>query len=136
MAEIVEDATSALVRYVPAGREQDELLGLVRLGLRFKAQQAGKRPGTLSRLILSCARHAGPPYRFEQLLDQLELCAARRELNGEHASPVEKVDRTWNLITIHLPRRGRVQVSFATARNHLTTSKKILLAEFPLSAKA
>ena len=113
--------------------EQNKLLGLARLGMCFKAQHIGRRPGRLSRLVLDCARRTGPPYTFVRLLDELSLEAARRELNGERASPVEKVDRIWELVTIHLPKQGRVQVPFATVRNHLTKSKKIIKAEFPPS---
>lgn len=133
MAELFGGVTGALVRYVPKGPEQDELLGLVRMGVYFKANHIGKRPGALSRLILDCTRRAGPPYTFARLLDELSLDAARRELHGERVSPVEKVDRIWELVTIHLPRRGRVQVPFATMRNHLTRAKKIIKAEFPPS---
>lgn len=121
--------------YVPmverlSGLDQDKVLGLARLGMRFKAQHIGRRPGKLSRLVLDCARRAGPPYTFARLLDELSLEAARRELNGERASPVERVDRIWELITIHVPRQGRVQVPFGTLRNRLTTAKKIIRKEF------
>lgn len=133
VAELFGGATGALVSYVPAGADQDELLDLVRMGVYFKANHIGKRPGALSRLILDCTRRAGPPYTFARLLDELSLEAARRELHGERASPVEKVDRIWELVTIHLPKQGRVQVPFATVRNHLTTAKKIIRKEFPPS---
>ena len=125
-------ATGLLVRYVPAGPKRDELLALVRIGIKFGPQQRiGKRPGCLAQLVLDCARRAGPTYSFAQLLDQLELEAARRELHGEQASPVEKVDRVWQLATAHLPKRGRVQVPFKTLQNHLTDSKKKLRAAIP-----
>ena len=115
--------------HLPAGPERDEILGLIRLGAHFKAQQVGKRPGLLARLVLDCARRAGPPYSFAQLLDELALEAARRALHGEQASPVEKVDRVWQLATIHLPKHGGVPVPFKTLQNHLTTAKIILRAE-------
>lgn len=133
MVEYFGGATGALVSYVPAGDDQDELLGLVRMGVRFKANHIGKRPGALSRLILDCTRRAGPPYTFAGLLNELALEAARRDLHGEHASPVEKICRIWALVTIHLPKQGRVQVPFATVRNHLTAAKKTIRAEFPPS---
>lgn len=125
-------ATGLLVRYVPAGPKRDELLALVRIGIKFERQQhIGKRPGCLAQLVLDCARRAGPPYSFAQLLDQLELEAARRELHGEQASAVERIDRIWQLATVHLPRRGRVKVPFKTLQNHLTDSKKKLHTKIP-----
>ncbi len=122
-------ATGWADAHLPRGRRRDEILGLIRLGATFKAQQCGKRPGVLSVLVLDCARQAGPPYTFAKLLDQLELAAARRELHGEVANPVEKIDRIWQLVTVHLPRRGRVQVPFASLRRHLTTAKNNLRAD-------
>jgi hypothetical protein len=125
-------ATGLLVRYVPAGPKRDELLALVRIGTTFWRQwHIGKRPGCLAQLVFDCTRRAGPPYSFAQLLDQLELAAARRALHGEQASPVEKIDRIWQLATVHLPKRGRVQVPFKTLQNHLTDSKKKLRAAIP-----
>lgn len=131
MAKWSDTATGTAAHYIPAGPKRDELLGLVRIGIKFKQQHAGKRPGCLAHLVLDCARRGGPPYSFEQLLDELELEAARRELDGEGASPVEKIDRVWQLATVHTPARGRVQVPFATLRNHLTYAKKCLRAEIP-----
>jgi hypothetical protein len=121
-------ATGMAAKYLPPGAECDELLTLIRLGQRFRMNHVGKRPGALSRLICDCARRGGPPFTFEKLLGELELGAARRELHGEAASLVEKVDRVWGLATVHLPKRGRVQVPFSTLRNHLTQAKNILLA--------
>jgi hypothetical protein len=122
-------ATGYAHEHLPRGKKRDDILVAVRLGLKFKAQQCGKRPGVLSVLVLDCARQAGPPYTFAKLLDQLELAAARRELHGEVANPVEKIDRIWQLVTVHLPRRGRVQVPFASLRRHLTTAKINLRAD-------
>lgn len=120
------------MRYVPAGPRRDELLALVRIGIKFERQHhVGKRPGCLAQMVLDCARRAGPPFSFAQLLDQLELEAARRELDGEQASPVERVDRIWELVTVHLPGQGRVQKPFKTLQNHLTDSKKKLRAAIP-----
>ena len=128
MAEPFDGATGALVRFVPEGPERDEILSLIRLGEQFRAQQVGKRPGPLARLVLDCARRAGPQWSFAAVLDQLELEAARREINGERASPVEKLDRIFELVTLHM-KRGRVQVPFASLRRHLTAAKIILRAE-------
>lgn len=127
-------ATGYAHKHLPQGKRRDEVLGLVRIGLKFKSQQVGKRPGFLAKLVLDCSRRDGPPYSFARLLDELERSAACRELHGEAAGPVEKVDRIFELVTIHT-KRGRVQVPFSTVRNHLTTAKKCLLTELPLAAK-
>lgn len=122
-------ATGTLAQHF-AGEELESLRGLVRIGIQFQEQQVGKRPGALSRLILDCSRRIGKPYSFAQLLDELELEAARRNLHGEQASPVEKVDRIFELVTIHL-KQVRRQVPFGTVRNHLTKAKNILHGEIP-----
>jgi len=129
MRELPCTATGAVDYYFPPGERRDEAMLLLRLGLRFRLQQVGKRPGTLSLLVLDCARRAGPPYSFDQLLDELENEAARRNLCGEQASHVECVNRVWQLATIHLPKQGRVQKTFAVLRWHLTNAKKILKDE-------
>lgn len=126
VVEVPFTATGCAALYVPPGAKCEEILLLIRLGQRFRSQQVGKRPGTLSLLVLDCARRAGPPYSFDGLLCQLELLAVQREQEGERASPVEKVSRVWQLLTFHHPRTGRMQIPFSTLRNHLTNAKKIL----------
>jgi len=105
----------------------EELLRLALIGQRFD-QRKGKSPGQLAHLVLTCAKRAGRPYSFEQLLHELELEAARRDLYGEAASPVEKVDRVFELMTFHT-KNSREQKPFGTLRNHLTRAKKIILQE-------
>lgn len=128
MRELPCTATGAVNYYFPPGDKRDHVMGLVRLGQSFRSQQVGKRPGTLSMLVLDCARRTGPPYSFDQLLDEIELEAARRNLYGEKASPIEKIDRVWMLVTAHT-KQGRVQKTFATLRWHLTNAKKKLKHE-------
>lgn len=123
------NATGCLVRYVPEGADRDELLGLVRIGLKFDKHE-GKKPGALSKLILQCARRAGIPYTFAKLLDELEKEAARRDLYGVQVSTIEKVDRIFELVTHHT-KKGREQVTFKTIMNHLSNAKKILFSEIP-----
>lgn len=123
--------TAAL--HLPPGPERDEILRLVRIGIAFNDQHAGKKPGALHKLVLECARRGGPPYSFEQLLVELGLEAVRRDLYGECASPVEKVDRAMNLVTVHLPKQGERQIDFRIIRNHLTKAKKIIKKEIPSS---
>lgn len=98
------------------------LLHLARLGAAFASQHRGRRPGFLHRTLQDVV--AGRRLTFDALLAELEIAAARRELYGAQVSPVEKVDRIWRLLTYHDPKRGRVQATFGTVRNHLTTIRK------------
>ena len=131
-----DTATGTVARHMPAGAELDGVLVVIRAGVKFwKQQHAGKGPGQLSRLVLACARRAGAPYSFEQLLWEFDLEAGRRAHAGERASPVEEVNRAWLLVTLHVHGRGRVQVPFGTLRNRLTVARKILHAEIPVPPK-
>lgn len=102
---------------------KEELIDLVKLAVKFKEQQKGKRPEFLQRYIASIVSGMPKP-TFKELLHELELAAARRELKGERASPIEKVDRVFELVTYHSPRKGRIQTPFGTIRNHLTKARK------------
>lgn len=72
---------------------KDELLNLAKLAIPFKAQQKGKRPDFLQSYIVDIVSGMPSKPTFKELLDEMELTAARRELKGERASPIEKIDR-------------------------------------------
>jgi hypothetical protein len=117
-----------LTRYVetalPPSPEREELLTLVRLGLSFQKQQRiGKRPGFLKDYLLKLLSTIEGPVTFDRLLQELELEAARRDMYGENESPIEKVDRVWEIISYHHPRTGRQQLSFKSIRNKLSWCK-------------
>jgi hypothetical protein len=115
--------TGTLVRCIPAGLERDELLGLVRIGIKFAAQQhAGRRPGFLHRYVAGVVASMTAPVTFERLIVELELAAARRNGGGE--TPIEQCSRSFELLTYHDPGRGRLQVSFGRLRNIFTESKR------------
>ncbi len=118
--ELVEMAR----RLLPPGRELDELVTVIRLGLKFRAQQRGRRPGYLHEYIQAVVARLAVPCTFASLIDELERDAARRALYGVKVSPVESVNRPWELVTIHEPRRGARKVPFKTIRNALTKCKK------------
>ncbi len=127
-AERLITTTGAAAEHLPpAGQARDEILGLVRLALPFAAQQGGKRPGALARLVLDRARRAGPPYSFAQLLDVLEDDVA--QYGSDARSPVDQVNRVRETVTVCLPRQDGREVPFATLRRHLTGAKKILKSE-------
>lgn len=104
--------------------ERDEIIGLVRLGLSFKKQQTvGKRPGFLKGYLLELLPTIEGPATFDRLLEELELEAARRDLYGASESPIEKVDRVWEVVTFWHPKSGRQQLTFKSIRNKLSWCK-------------
>jgi hypothetical protein len=112
---------------LPPSPEREELLTLVKLGLSFQKQQIiGKKPGFLKDYLLKLIPTIEGPVTFDRLLYELGLEAARRDMYGEKASPIEKVDRVWELVTYHHPRTGRQQLTFKSIRNKLSWCKKEL----------
>ncbi|MCZ7656117.1 MAG: hypothetical protein M5R42_20430 [Rhodocyclaceae bacterium] len=75
----------------------------MRLALPFAAQHRGKRRGALAQLVLDCARHAGPPYSFRQLLDALEDAAAAY---GTDDKGIDGVNRVRETVRICPARQG------------------------------
>lgn len=130
-------ATGTLVHFVPRGADRDLLLGLVRMGLVFQSQHRGRRPGYLHNYLLVLSRKI-QPLTFDSLLRELAFEARRRDLLGEHVSPVEKIDREFELLTYHDPKHGRVQLTFDTLRGKLTKVKKVLGcdSQYPLNAES
>lgn len=130
-----ETATGGLVHYVPAGPLRTQLLGLVRIGVKFKQQHhAGRRPGFLHGYIVGIVGRMESPETFERLLEELEFEASRRNQvePGEPLSPVESVNRVWETVRFQHPSRGENEITFATLRNYLTEAKRI---KFPASPK-
>lgn len=119
-------ATGTLFNLLPPGEERDTMLGLIRLGITMRLQQGGKRPEYLRRYITELVATMPKKATFNDLLDELSLCAARRDLYGVLASPIEKVDRVWEVLTYWHPKRGRIQVQFESLENTLTKAKSSL----------
>lgn len=117
------DLVALVSRWIPPGRERDELIILIRLGRAFQSQQRGRRPGFLRQYVGTLAQRIGQPCTFRALIDAMEEDAARRALYGERESPVEQVSRSWDLVTIHFPGKGPRQVTFKTIQNTLTACK-------------
>ncbi|SCY31030.1 hypothetical protein SAMN05216308_107101 [Nitrosospira sp. Nsp13] len=118
----------SISRYIetslPPGPERDQIIGLVNLGLSFQQQQnKGRRPGPLKAYLLKLIQKIDGPVTFGRLLEELELEAARRDMYGITASPVEKVDRIWETLVFHHPRNGRQPLTFKTIRNTLSWCK-------------
>lgn len=131
------DAAERLASLLPPGPELDEMVCLIRIGLRFKSQQSGRRPGALTRYLVDLVRGIGPGCSFEQLLDCLESEAGLHNIDACAAETisVENVNRIWEVVIFHDPRKGADEVPFGTLRNRLTAAKKILCDEITVSAK-
>ena len=127
LAEASEQAmneTHYLEAALPPGPEKDRIIGLVNLGLSFQKQQRiGKRPGFLKDYFLKLLSTIEGPVTFDRLLQELVLEVARRDMYGAEVSPIEKVDRVWEIITYHHPRTGRQQLTFKSIRNKLSWCK-------------
>lgn len=118
MTNLFQGATGVLVRYVSPGDDRDMLLGLVRTGVKFKAQHGqGKRPGALSRAIDECVKRVGPDCSLNQLIDQLERVAAL-----DSASGIIEVDRIARLVTYESKNDLR-DIKFRSLSYHLTKSR-------------
>ena len=131
------DATERLALLLPPGPELDEMVCLIRLGVQFRSQQAGRRPGALTRYLVNLVRGFGPACTFEQLLDCLEREAALHNIDTGAAGTisVENVNRVMEVVIFHDPRKGADEVPFGTLRNRLTATKKILRDEITSSDK-
>ena len=105
-----------LEAHLPPGFERDELVRLVRVGAKFAEQHRGRRPGFLRRYVGELVRRL-ETRTFAALLVELELDAVRRDVRGERASPIERVDRSFEVLTYHDPKHGRRQVTFKRIRN-------------------
>ena len=113
-------ATGTLVSYVPAGSERDELLGLVRVGIRFAGNHGGSQRGFLHRHVVGLVRDMPGPVTFESLIVALE----REAFEGEGRQPTQRVSRALEEVTYQDPTRGSRKVSFGWLGNILTAAKK------------
>lgn len=120
-------ATGYAAQHLPPGPERDEVLGLIRVGVKFSAQHNGSKPGFMHRYLLGLANGMGGDLSFERLLLELRFEARRRALLGADKSPIEQVDESFELLTWHDPRRGRRQTPFGTLRNAWTGVRKRIL---------
>jgi hypothetical protein len=111
-----------LAELLPPGAERDEVLELVRIGLAFRAHQAGRHPGFLYRHVAQIVERLGPRVTFDSLVSELQLEASRRDEGG--AEPVERCSRSSEVVTYHDPRHGRRHARFGTLRNLLTRAKR------------
>ncbi len=102
--------------------DNQETEKLIALAMKFKAQQKGKRPEFIQRYVNQKVSQMKDP-SFSELLYQLELDAIKRDREGERASPIEKIDRVWEVLTYHDKKR-RIQICFSTLKNKFYRTKK------------
>jgi len=122
MRELPCTATGAVDYYFPPGDKRDHVMGLVRLGQAFGRQHCGRKPGFLHHYICGIVAGMEKP-TFANLLAELDLAAARRDAGDDH-EPIERVSRSFELLTFHDPRAGRCQIALGTLRDYLTAAKK------------
>lgn len=115
-------ATGTVAACLQPGAELDEILTLIRLGVAFRAQHAGRKPGFLHNYIVGLVARMPKP-TFDNLLAELDLAAARRDA-GDDREPIERVSRSWQIMTYHDPKKGEARVTFGTLRNYMTIGKK------------
>lgn len=121
-------ATGNLVASMPPGPARDEILGLVRFAITFKAQHVGRRPGPLTREVMQLVRRPGALLTFDWLIEELEGAATRRSLYGDAESCITKINRVREVLDYYDPPAGLIQVTFKRVRNILTDCKKNLRA--------
>ncbi len=98
---------------LPAGHERDRLIELVTIGLAFREQQRGRRPGVLRRRVVEIVGAMQDP-TFDALLVELELDALRHRLGGD--SPILRVDRAEEVIR-YVERGIEREAGFRRLRN-------------------
>ena len=118
--------TGVAAPYLRGGPLRDELLGLIRIGIKFyQNHHAGGHPGFLRRYITGIVTSMAPPMTFERLLVELEIQAARRNLagTGDDLPPVESVNRAREEIVYYEKKKERI-AQFSYLRNIFTQAKK------------
>lgn len=123
----VNDSEQILAKVQAAFPDDDQILAIIELGLKFKKAQSGRSVDYFGRYLDGVIQRLHSP-TFKNLLEELELEAARRDMYGVRASPIEKVDRVWELVTFH-SKKERLQMPFSTLRNRLTQSKKRIITK-------
>lgn len=106
--------------HLPPGPERDEAVSLIRLGQKFRIQQRGKRKGFLTKYLEAIAERISGKASFDLMLYELGIESSRREVYGEDASPVEKIDWEFELVTYHDPKGGRKQITFKALQNKIS----------------
>jgi hypothetical protein len=125
---LIPDATGRLVQLLPADtpdNEITELLGLIRVGLKFSNQWRGRKRGPLFYYmveVVSKLTAQQQPVNFENLIAMLKIDARRCDLLGEAASPVSRINEEFESVVFHF--NGEKIIAYGTLRNILTKIKK------------
>lgn len=116
-------ATGYLFDNLPDGPERDELLGLIRVGLAFRGQQCGRKPDQITNYIADLVSKLSKPTNAA-LLERLESASTKHDY-GANEVAVVLVNRVFEVVQFHHPRRGTVEISFKRLQNVMTIAKKI-----------
>lgn len=114
--------TGYLFDNLPAGPERDQALGLVRVGLKFQAQQSGRKSDSITRYLASLARGL-PKCSISALLEKLETESFRHDY-GAGACACTRVNRIHETVTFWHPKRGETEISFPSLIVKLSRLKK------------
>lgn len=107
-------ATGYAVEHLPPGEAADEILGLIRIGEKFRAsQRRGRKHGVLRRHISELVARAKPD-NFDALLLLLELEALNHTLAGDGV--IVRVNRGFECLR-YLEGGDEREVSFKRLRN-------------------
>lgn len=125
----IESLSDVIAEKLSGYEYLEDALRIVDTGIKFTKSQVGRRAGPFQKSVQQCALRCldkGEMITFNNLLFELDLMACEREELGEQHSIIEKVDRTWELVTYHHPSNGRKQLTFKALRSHLTKAKKTI----------
>lgn len=100
--------------HMPPGGERDALAALVGLGLAFRAQHRGRRPGVLRRHVAAVVARMPAPRTFDALLTELEFDALRGRLQG--STPILRVDRREEVVR-YIEHGVELECGFRRLRN-------------------
>ena len=107
--------------HLPEGPERDKALGLIRIGLKFQAQQTGRKPDAVTQYIALLVKQL-PQASFANLLEKLEAESSRHDAAAGECI-CTKVNRVHEVSTFFHPIRGIIEMPFGTLRNKFTQTK-------------
>lgn len=122
-------ATGYCAEYLPEGPERDEALGLIRVGLIFRAEQRGRKPDAITAYLALLVREMPKP-SFRTLLEKLEADSARHDYGAGECVCVG-INRVHEVATFFHPKRGELEISFPSLIVKLSRLKKSLINAKP-----
>lgn len=119
--------TGRLIKQVGAGKDLEEYLYLIRIGISFAKQRSGSNRGYIYKLVYQYAKDYGAPYSFERLIRDLKFNACiYSNTRGFHVVSVDQ-DEEYpkdGVIIFYHPKKGEIIRTFSAMRRHLTNVNK------------